>query len=88
MNTELFVVISDREMLSINGCDRNSELVGVDLGQLRNVRCVGTTLVKDYFVMNLFDYVDESLEIRYSQVSADGFVDENSTGIDSVMELS
>jgi hypothetical protein len=88
LNTELLIVVSDREMLSIYSCKRNSKLVGVDLSQLRNVSGIGAPLVEYNFIVHFFNYVYKSLEIRYAQVSTDCFVDQYSAGINRIVELS
>lgn len=76
LNSEWNVGVTDSESLSVNGTNRNTPIIRVDSGELRNVAgylAIGIALA---LPVNILDVLCEALEIRDHELIAERLSDQ------------
>jgi hypothetical protein len=70
LNAELLLTVTNREMLAIDSSHWNTELLGVHLGQLRDISGIVATFVWLNFLVNFGNDICDSFEVRYSETTS------------------
>ena len=77
---KLRIGVTDGKVLSVHGRHRDGELVGIDLGELGDVLCVLSAIVRLNFVVHTLYQIAKAAKVRHAEVSSHSVLEERRAG--------